>query len=253
MSNKERICDASGPFSRQPFPSCSAGSLIAAYPAGATAGRRGPLRAYLRLRCSAIRASGSRTGGRISRAGRASWERPRHSPDRRPGPRSKPRCPAATGPVTPIPAPAASFTNVAASWVQPAGHCSSGDQYAAFWVGLDGYSSRTVEQTGSEVDCVGQTAGVLRLVRDLPGPEVTFTNTVRPGDQFSASVTYGQQQVPAHDHRRTQHWKRSTTREAGRGGAILGRGHRRGALLHLPRRHLAADQLRHGQLHRPAR
>ena len=50
------------------------------------------------------------------------------------------------------------YTSVTASWIQPAGHCTGGDQYAAFWVGLDGYSSSTVEQTGSEVDCIGRTA-----------------------------------------------------------------------------------------------
>src|SRR6266404_5431762 len=36
------------------------------------------------------------------------------------------------------------FTSVESDWVQPAGHCRSGDQYAAFWVGLDGYPSTTV-------------------------------------------------------------------------------------------------------------
>src|SRR5580692_4339813 len=39
--------------------------------------------------------------------------------------------------------PNGDFANVASSWVQPAGHCGAGVQYAAFWVGLDGYSSRT--------------------------------------------------------------------------------------------------------------
>ena len=48
------------------------------------------------------------------------------------------------------------YTSVSASWTQP-GSCSGGDQYAAFWVGLDGYSSSSVEQTGSEVDCIGRT------------------------------------------------------------------------------------------------
>jgi len=40
------------------------------------------------------------------------------------------------------------YTSVTASWTQPAGQCSRGDQYSAFWAGLDGYSSPTVEQTG---------------------------------------------------------------------------------------------------------
>ena len=43
------------------------------------------------------------------------------------------------------------YTSVSASWTQPAGTCSRGDQYAAFWVGLDGYTSSSVEQTGSEI------------------------------------------------------------------------------------------------------
>src|ERR1035438_10402374 len=58
------------------------------------------------------------------------------------------------------------YTSVSASWTQPKGTCTSGDQYAAFWVGLDGYSSSSVEQTGSEVDCVGRTIaleGALKL------------------------------------------------------------------------------------------
>src|SRR5260370_6253594 len=43
------------------------------------------------------------------------------------------------------------FTSHTSSWVQPAGKCYSGNQYAAFWDGLDRYTSSTVGQTGSEV------------------------------------------------------------------------------------------------------
>src|SRR5947209_8132214 len=43
------------------------------------------------------------------------------------------------------------YTSVSASWTEPTGHCSSGSQYSSFWVGLDGYNSGSVEQTGSEV------------------------------------------------------------------------------------------------------
>src|ERR1700678_2931249 len=53
---------------------------------------------------------------------------------------------------------AGTYTTVSASWTQPAGTCSSGDTYAAFWIGIDGYSSSTVEQTGTELDCIGKTA-----------------------------------------------------------------------------------------------
>src|ERR1700683_703313 len=82
------------------------------------------------------------------------------------------------------------YTSVSASWTQPAGKCSSGDQYAAFWVGIDGYTSSTVEQTGSEVDCVGRTAEYYAWYEMYPGPSENYSNTVRAGDHFNATVTW---------------------------------------------------------------
>lgn len=82
------------------------------------------------------------------------------------------------------------YTSVSSSWTQPAGTCRSGDQYAAFWVGLDGYTSSSVEQTGSEVDCVGRTAEYYAWYEMYPGPSENYTNTVKAGDHFNASVTY---------------------------------------------------------------
>jgi peptidase A4-like protein len=82
------------------------------------------------------------------------------------------------------------FTSVSSSWVQPTGTCTSGDQYAAFWAGLDGYSSSTVEQTGSEVDCVGRTAHYYGWYEMYPGASSDYSDPVSPGDHFSASVTY---------------------------------------------------------------
>lgn len=52
-----------------------------------------------------------------------------------------------------------SFTSAQGSWIVPTANCSGvrGEQYAAFWVGLDGYNSDTVEQTGTLSDCQGKT------------------------------------------------------------------------------------------------
>ena len=61
------------------------------------------------------------------------------------------------------------YKSVSASWTEPTGTCSGSAKYSSFWVGLDGYNSSTVEQTGSEVDCCGRTAAVLLVVRDVPG------------------------------------------------------------------------------------
>jgi hypothetical protein len=45
------------------------------------------------------------------------------------------------------------FTEATGSWTQPAAICNGRSTYSSFWVGLDGYSSNTVEQLGTEADC----------------------------------------------------------------------------------------------------
>ncbi len=103
------------------------------------------------------------------------------------------------------------YTSVSASWTQPTGTCSRGDQYAAFWVGLDGYSSSSVEQTGSEVDCVGRTAEYYAWYEMYPNASVNYSNTVRPGDHFSASVTYtGGSSFSLYIADTTQGWSHTT-------------------------------------------
>ncbi len=104
------------------------------------------------------------------------------------------------------------YTSVSASWVQPAGTCSRGDQYSAFWVGLDGYSSSTVEQTGSEVDCVGRTAEYYAWYEMYPGPSENYSNTVKAGDHFDATVTYkGSSEFSLYIADTTQGWSHTTT------------------------------------------
>src|SRR5580658_2899164 len=83
-----------------------------------------------------------------------------------------------------------SYTSVSSSWTEPSGQCGQADQYSAFWVGLDGYSDSTVEQTGSEVDCSGSTPEYSAWYEMYPAAPVYFTNPVEPGDEFSGSVTY---------------------------------------------------------------
>jgi hypothetical protein len=82
------------------------------------------------------------------------------------------------------------YTTVSSSWTEPTGTCSSGDQYSSFWVGLDGYGSDSVEQTGSEVDCNGRTPEYYSWYEMYPANPVNFSNAVRPGDGFTGSVTY---------------------------------------------------------------
>jgi hypothetical protein len=80
------------------------------------------------------------------------------------------------------------FTSVSASWTEPTVSCSA-TAYSSFWVGLDGDTSGTVEQTGTDADCSGSTPQYYAWYEMYPKYPVNLRNTVRPGDKLSASVT----------------------------------------------------------------
>jgi len=83
------------------------------------------------------------------------------------------------------------FNSVSSSWTEPAASCSgSGAQYAAFWVGLDGYNSGSVEQTGTDSDCNGSSPDYYGWYEMYPADPVYFSNPVAPGDSITASVTF---------------------------------------------------------------
>ena len=106
-----------------------------------------------------------------------------------------------------------SFTSVSSSWVEPRGTCRSGNQYSSFWVGLDGYSSSSVEQTGSEVDCSGRTPRYYSWYEMYPAYPVDFSSTVRPGDHFTGSVTYtGGSKFTLELSDTTEGWSHTVTR-----------------------------------------
>ncbi len=86
-----------------------------------------------------------------------------------------------------------SFTWAKGSWIVPTATCTgvTRDQYAAFWVGLDGYSSTTVEQTGTLSDCDGPTPNYYAWYEFYPRALFEITNfPVKPGDVISALVFY---------------------------------------------------------------
>jgi hypothetical protein len=84
------------------------------------------------------------------------------------------------------------FHSVSATWTEPKATCTSrrATQYAAFWVGLDGYNSGSVEQTGTDSDCDGTTPDYYGWYEMYPANPVYFTNAMSPGDSISASVTF---------------------------------------------------------------
>jgi hypothetical protein len=103
------------------------------------------------------------------------------------------------------------FTSVSTTFVQPKVTCSSGDTYSAFWVGLDGYSSDSVEQTGTEADCAGKTAEYSAWYEMYPANPVTYNKTVKAGDTIVETVTYGTKYTLYLDDK-TQGWTESTSK-----------------------------------------
>ena len=106
------------------------------------------------------------------------------------------------------------FHSITANWTEPTGHCSSGTTYSSFWVGLDGYSSNSVEQTGSEVDCSGRTPQYYSWYEMYPAFPVNFSNTVRAGDSFTGTVTFSGTNtytLTLTDH--TQGWTKTITKK----------------------------------------
>jgi hypothetical protein len=105
------------------------------------------------------------------------------------------------------------FHSITANWTEPTGHCSGSTTYSSFWVGLDGYSSQSVEQTGSEVDCNGSSPSYYSWYEMYPAYPVNFSNTVRPGDSFTGTVTFSGTNtytLTLTDH--TQGWTKTITK-----------------------------------------
>ncbi|HTW11485.1 MAG TPA: G1 family glutamic endopeptidase [Solirubrobacteraceae bacterium] len=83
------------------------------------------------------------------------------------------------------------YKTVSTSWIQPAVNCSATpNSYAAFWDGLDGYSSSTVEQTGTLAECSGSNAVYSAWYETYPNPMETFSgDKVSANDALTATVT----------------------------------------------------------------
>jgi hypothetical protein len=110
------------------------------------------------------------------------------------------------------------FTNAKGSWIQPSADCTGvkGHQetVAAFWVGLDGWSSKTVEQTGVDAICAGQTAYYIPWYEFYPSRTVTLGDTVQPGDSLSAAVSQDGAVVTVTLTDVTQGWTETATTAA---------------------------------------
>jgi Peptidase A4 family len=85
------------------------------------------------------------------------------------------------------------FNHVTGTWTQPSADCSAVKgrrlTVAAFWAGLDGDTSSTVEQTGVDTICLGKTAFYQPWYEFFPARSITIPHTVSPGDTMTADVS----------------------------------------------------------------
>jgi len=83
-----------------------------------------------------------------------------------------------------------SFSKVSSSWTEPTPTCSSRTtSLAAFWVGIDGYSSDSVEQDGTLIECYQRTAYQYTWWEMYPTNDIQVVgSSLAAGDSITASV-----------------------------------------------------------------
>lgn len=81
------------------------------------------------------------------------------------------------------------FSTVTGSWTEPSVSCSSATSLAAFWVGIDGYSSSSVEQDGTLAECYRGTAYYYTWWEMYPTNSIQVVgSTLHAGDSITSSV-----------------------------------------------------------------
>ncbi len=86
-----------------------------------------------------------------------------------------------------------SVSDAKGSWTVPAiqGRCPSTNQYSSFWVGIDGFSSGTVEQTGTDSDCQNGAPTYYAWYEFYPHPAFLINGlTITPGDHITAEASF---------------------------------------------------------------
>ncbi|HEY3732678.1 MAG TPA: G1 family glutamic endopeptidase [Streptosporangiaceae bacterium] len=82
------------------------------------------------------------------------------------------------------------YSKITGKWKEPSIVCNTNeDQLAVFWVGIDGFSSSTVEQDGTLAQCFEGSVFYDTWWEMFPSNSIQVVGTtVAPGDQIAASV-----------------------------------------------------------------
>ncbi|MFF4186694.1 G1 family glutamic endopeptidase [Streptomyces sp. NPDC001691] len=81
-----------------------------------------------------------------------------------------------------------SFGRITGSWVEPHATCTSANDLFAPWVGIDGYGSQTVEQTGVQTDCSSGSPRLSAWYEMYPAEPVYWDDPVFEGDSMTGTV-----------------------------------------------------------------
>ncbi|WP_280664345.1 MULTISPECIES: G1 family glutamic endopeptidase [unclassified Kitasatospora] len=81
------------------------------------------------------------------------------------------------------------FQSISGSWTMPQIQCNSTNDLFAPWVGIDGYGSQTVEQTGVQADCSSGSPVLSGWYEMYPAPPQYFNDPVSAGDSFTGTVS----------------------------------------------------------------
>jgi hypothetical protein len=82
-------------------------------------------------------------------------------------------------------------THVIGTWAEPAVTCAAGENsWSSPWVGIDGDTSNTVEQIGTDSDCRSGQPTYYAWYEMYPKSLVTISMPVAPNQSFTGEVTY---------------------------------------------------------------
>ncbi|MDR3687466.1 MAG: G1 family endopeptidase [Coriobacteriia bacterium] len=81
-------------------------------------------------------------------------------------------------------------SDVTGSWVVPTVSGGATNGYCADWIGIDGYSSSSVEQLGTSENWIGGAPQYYAWWEMYPGASHSITMTIHPGDVMSAEVKW---------------------------------------------------------------
>lgn len=103
-----------------------------------------------------------------------------------------------------------SYSSVTSSWTEPPVSCNSTDDLFAPWVGIDGFGTSTVEQTGVATDCSSGSPEYAGWYEMYPAAPVYYNNPVSAGDSITATVNRSGNTYTLTLADSTQGWTRTT-------------------------------------------